>query len=311
VRIPSKSELKRQAAEKSRSYTVEARRKTYATGSEIEEYLKQKFPKQRRDAVINRLKKAVADIQSNPDFSETFEFLVSLVSDYITQIKHTIMQDYSKIKKDTQIQYDQHFIMALQRGKEIIQAFAGGKSLDHPLGDALIDLALDVENDPDLAAFWQDVADFFRKMLREPGFVTTDAADAEAHELFDRSKYLLESKTDTYNLHVERLFNEVNAYTTAIQTDKANMRVAAASKKVWNDFVVLDSRSSTYGMGGARFRTRVIRDMRDILLPKLIEEIKYIPLPRVEYQDKDYDLILENVVLESGMPHIYIHIFLE
>lgn len=299
-RIPSKAEIKRQAAEKTRTYTEGVRRKTYSAGSEIEEYLRQKFPKQRRDAVINRLKKALADVQSNPDFQETFEFLASLMTDYISHIRDTIVQQGKKVKKETEeLQYDEHFAMALQRGKQIIQAFAGEKSLD-PLRDALAEVIRDVETDPDLTAFWEDVADLFKKMLREPGFATTDAADAEAHELLDRSKHLLELKTDTYNPHVQSLFDEINAYTTAIQNDKANRRVVAASKKVWSDLVVLDSSS-----GASKFRARVVRDIIDVMLPKLIEEIKYIPLPRVEYQDKDYDLILENVVLESDhfLPH--------
>jgi len=296
-RIPSRAELKRQAAEKSRTYAEEARRKTYAAGSEIEEYLKQKFPKQRRDAVVNRLKTVVADVQSNPDFQEAFEFIGSLMSDYIAHIKDTILQQGSK---KTQLQYDEHFTMALQRGREIIQAFAGGKSLDS-VRDALAEVIGDVENDPDLNNFWEDVADFFKKMIKEPGYATTDAADAEAHELFDRSKYLLETKTDAYRPHIEKLFNSVNAYTTAIQNNKGNKRVVEASKKVWNDLVVPDRYGGAGTVGGYRFRTRVVRDMFDILLPKLISEIKYIPLPRIEYQDKDYDLILENVVLESGM----------
>ncbi|KAF8426692.1 hypothetical protein EV426DRAFT_636185 [Tirmania nivea] len=298
-RTPSKAELRRQTVEKSRTYAEETRRKAYAAGSEIEDYLKHKFPKQRRDAVINRLKKVVADIQSKPDFQETFEFIGSLMSDYITHIKDTILQEGKKAKKDAQLQYDEHFTMALQRGREIIQAFAGGKSLD-PIRDTLADVIRDVENDPDLSAFWEDVADLFKKMVREPGFAATDEADAEAHELFDRSKHLLEIKTDTYNWHVGKLFNEVGAFTTAIQNDKANRRVVAASQKVWSDAVVVDSRH-----GGVRFRTKLARDMRDVMLPKLIEEIKYIPLPRIEYQDRDYDVILENVVLESDqfLPH--------
>lgn len=172
-------------------------------------------------------------------------------------------------------------------------AFAGGKSLDD-LQDALSQVVQDVEEDPELQEFYSDMVTFLKRMLTEPNFATSDAADAEAHELYDNSKYLLETKTDKYRPHVEHLFSEINVYITAIQNDRMNRRVIEASKKVFNDLVIVDHK------GNFRFRTRVVRDVLDVMLPKLISEIKYIPLPRIEYQDKDYDIILENVVLESG-----------
>ena len=235
----------------------------------------------------------MVDIQSNADFADAAEFVGSLLSDYIVQIKDTLVHEGKRAKEETRLQYDEHFVLALHRAREIVQAFAGGKSLD-PMRDAIANVVGDVENDPDLCMFWEDVAGFLKKMLHDPGFAVTDAADAEAHGLFDRSKYLLETKTDAYSRNVEKLFGEASAYITAIQTDKANRRLVEASKKVWNDVVVLRH-------GAYRPRARVVRDMFDVLLPKLVAEIKYIPLPRVEYQDKDYDLVLENVVLESGI----------
>lgn len=45
----------------------------------------------------------------------------------------------------------------------------------------------------------------------------------------------------------------------------------------------------------------------DVVLPRFVGEIRYIPMPRIEYQDRDFDLILENVILESG---IYLTLFL-
>ena len=156
----------------------------------------------------------------------------------------------------------------------------------------------DVQNDPELRGFYSDVASFVRRMLTEPNYATSDAADAEAHEYYDRSKRLLERKSDKYRPHVEAFFNEVNIYITAIQNDRVNRRVVEASKKVFNDLVLVDSK------GNCKLRTRVVRDMLDVMLPKLVAEVKYVPLPRIEYQDRDYDVILENIVLESGMCHL-------
>jgi Family of unknown function (DUF5923) len=35
------------------------------------------------------------------------------------------------------------------------------------------------------------------------------------------------------------------------------------------------------------------------VLPKAVSLIRYIPIPRIEYQDADIDLVIENLVFES------------
>jgi len=37
----------------------------------------------------------------------------------------------------------------------------------------------------------------------------------------------------------------------------------------------------------------------DVVLPKAISLVRYIPIPRIEYQDADIDLVIENLVFES------------
>jgi len=37
----------------------------------------------------------------------------------------------------------------------------------------------------------------------------------------------------------------------------------------------------------------------DVVLPKAVSLVRYIPIPRIEYQDADIDLVIENLVFES------------
>jgi hypothetical protein len=37
----------------------------------------------------------------------------------------------------------------------------------------------------------------------------------------------------------------------------------------------------------------------DVVLPKAVSLIRYVPIPRIEYQDADIDLVIENLVFES------------
>lgn len=113
--VPPSAELKRQAQEKGRAYAEETRRRTYKAGDELQEYLKQKFPKQRRDAVINQFKKVIGDIQRNPDFQETAEFVVQLMSEYINQLKETAVQEGRE--RAEILTYDLHFEEAMLKTK--------------------------------------------------------------------------------------------------------------------------------------------------------------------------------------------------
>jgi len=36
-----------------------------------------------------------------------------------------------------------------------------------------------------------------------------------------------------------------------------------------------------------------------VVLPKAISLVRYVPIPRIEYQDVDIDLVIENLVFES------------
>jgi hypothetical protein len=74
------------AAESSRKAVTQFR-------DDLEQYLREKFPKQRRDAVINRLKKVIQDIQQNPEFQETIDFTVDLVRRYATRVKESIVKE--------------------------------------------------------------------------------------------------------------------------------------------------------------------------------------------------------------------------
>jgi hypothetical protein len=174
-------------------------------------------------------------------------------------------------------------------------AFANGKPLD-PINDALRKVVDDIQSDKDLKEFYDQVSEEFNRLLTQKGYVTTDAADNRAHELYNRSQELLNVKQDRYRPDVENLFTELRSFIDAIRNDRASLRLVEASKKVYNDIVRTDKYGNFRG-----FKKRIIWDIIEVIFPKFIEEIKYIPIPRVEYQDRDYDLILENVVLESGM----------
>ncbi|RPA99516.1 hypothetical protein L873DRAFT_1683147 [Choiromyces venosus 120613-1] len=289
--IPSTSQMRSMAKDKGISYADALRKQTHQSRYDMESYLREKFPKQRRDAVINRLKGSISEIQKNEDFNRAVDFLLEMAQNYIGGLVDSLTKETSAQKPT--VRTDEHFDRAVQDLKAIIMVFADGKSLDdiHSAAKKVIE---DIQSDEDLHNFYRDVFSFLNRALKQMDFITSDAADAEAHELYDRSTRLLQEKRDAYQPDMEALFQELTSFLTAISQDRENRRVIEASKKVFNDLVILDSRGNFKG-----FKRRIVRDMLDVLLPRLLGEVRYVPIPRVEYQDRDYDLILENLILES------------
>lgn len=117
ARMPSARQARDQARdaakEKGAAYLDQARKKTFQSRDDIESYLREKFPKQRRDAVINRFKKTVADIQKNPDFNDAVEFLIELAQKYISGIKNKVAKEASSSSKPS-VETDQNFDRAIE-----------------------------------------------------------------------------------------------------------------------------------------------------------------------------------------------------
>jgi hypothetical protein len=96
--------------EKGSAIADSARKATYQFRDDLESYLREKFPKQRRDAVVNRMKKVVQDIQENPDFQETVDFIVELLHKYVTKIKDNVAVE----GKTADVKPDEHFDIAMK-----------------------------------------------------------------------------------------------------------------------------------------------------------------------------------------------------
>lgn len=59
--------------------------------------------------------------------------------------------------------------------------------------------------------------------------------------------------------------------------------------------------------GHAAFKPHLLNDMRITFIPALIEQIKYVPLPQIVYSDKQFEIAIENMILQGDtlMPDIF------
>jgi hypothetical protein len=120
--------------EKSIAVSESARKATTQVRDELESYFREKFPKQRRDAVINHMKKAVQEIQENPEFQETMDFIVDMMCKYATRVKDSVVGEGKK----ADVQPDENFDIAMKdvqvRQRRVLDRITSNQILGSPHG---------------------------------------------------------------------------------------------------------------------------------------------------------------------------------
>jgi uncharacterized protein YpuA (DUF1002 family) len=179
----------------------------------------------------------VTDIQKDPDYTDAINFLLDLLSKYTTKAQE-ITQNTTAAAQNADP--NTHLEKAMDLGNSILQSFAGGHDLD-PVTSALQQLLSEIENDTSLKEYFHDVNMFIQRALKEEGFVMSDSADNEAHDLYERGKKL-SMDNDKYKDGVEHVGDEFEAFFNAVRDDRGNRRVILAGNKVFADLTTEDGR---------------------------------------------------------------------
>lgn len=53
------------------------------------------------------------------------------------------------------------------------------------------------------------------------------------------------------------------------------------------------------GEGSLKFKPQLWLDVRKVILPNIIDQVGYVPIPRIEYTDDALDLVIENLALSG------------
>jgi len=158
-----------------------------------------------------------------------------------------------------------------------------------PVFDAVNALYTDADNDPQLRHWFNQLSQYVRKCLVEPGYILEDESTREGRELRKTGKQFFDHK---YAAHKDNLFNAIAEFFKAMGTDPVNVRFGEDWKRLTKDVLFDDN-------GSLEFKPQLWNDIREEILPSLIQQVGYIPIPRIEYTDKQVDLVIENLVLEG------------
>ncbi|KAL7912159.1 hypothetical protein GGI35DRAFT_308160 [Trichoderma velutinum] len=254
------------------------------------EYLKKKMPQERRDQVIFRLKKIVLECQQHPDYSQAVQTLLRLAEEYG---RHG--RNYGKGSADSAKDVRTGLSAAEEDLRTLIERFANGTSTED-LWQSIGQIYKDADRDQELRDWFKQVDTYIRKCLLEQGYVLEDASTDEWNRLYDKGRYLLREK---YRSHTDRVIDEVRFVADQFDHDPQNKAFGLAVQKLFKDLGNDEN-------GKPTFKPHLVKDLTEVIVPAIFENIAYVPIPRIEYSDPKVDAVIENLVLESDnfMPNV-------
>lgn len=247
------------------------------------DYLKKKVPQERREQTIWRLKKMILECQQHPDYQEAITTLLDLAEQYGGHA-NTLAQGGTGTVKGAR----SNLAQAEADLKTLIERFANGTSSDD-LWSAVNQIYEDAQRDPELKDWFKSMDKYIRRSLQEQGYILEEASTQEWNKLYDHGDYLLRQK---YKTHTDRVIDEIKFLAGQFDEDAQNKQFAVTVEKLFTDLGNDEN-------GKPTFKPHLVKDITEVILPAVFENVAYIPIPRIEYSDPQVDAVIENLVLES------------
>lgn len=182
----------------------------------------------------------------------------------------------------------QHVEAALTNFKTLLERFANSTSLDD-LFDSINQIYKDADRDPDLKNWFKNLDTYIRRCLKEQGFIMQPIANEEWNRLYDQGRFLLRER---YRTHTDRIIDEFKFIGQQFDADPQNKAFGNALNKLFLDL----GQDET---GAASFKPHLLKDLSEVIVPAFFENVRYVPIPRIEYTDPEMDAIVENLVIEG------------
>jgi hypothetical protein len=269
--------------------------------------LKEAWTPERKERLIRRSRKLIVDSQGSNDYKEAVEWFISRVETFAGAVQHKVQLPSTSLDSamssaaEPLIQLVENVSHRREDMKSSTQSlppcqFAAGHSL-RSIFETAKKLSIGAKGNEKLQSFWSDTDQHIRRCLLEEGYALTKDAERGANELIERFGGLQKEYKDL----IVKLINETTAFAQALSQDKLLRALLKAGKDLIADI--------TFGKkGGNRLSTAdILRDLRDYILPPLLDRFGVIPVPRIKYLHPDFDLAIENIALE--LKHLLPDIF--
>ncbi|GAC96365.1 hypothetical protein PHSY_003945 [Pseudozyma hubeiensis SY62] len=326
VRAPGKKDLEN-AKDQAKKGAKQAQDNLRQSADQAAKWVDEQTPDDVKDAFLERVKQIVDSVERDPEFKSALNGLYSIANKWTD-----IVQDVAeKAKEQTDVDIDspeaeanEDMREAFQQLKEILETFAG-RSLD-PVQESvsnLLDHAKQIYDEEaskesrELRDFVEDVKAFIDRALNEDGFIQTNRSNRMASDLYDRAQRLFNATGKEANKQLSKLrsdFNqtmdEMSEFVHGLEEDAELRELGQRFEKLASDVNFIDfERIFANGPGQGVLNLfndlrnqagGLVRDTVEVFIPRLINEIRSIPFPRIEYISREADVVIDDLSLTAS-----------
>ncbi|KAM3531466.1 hypothetical protein NHJ13051_000758 [Beauveria bassiana] len=254
------------------------------------EYFDKKMPAERKEQIIFRLKKMVIECQQHTDYSQAVQSLLRLARTYGEHGRSLGKESGSSLN-----QARSGFAAAEADLRTLLERFANGTSTSN-LWKSIGQIYQDAQKDPELKGWFNNMDKYINRLLLEQGYVLEEQSTKDWDVLYQQGRHLLREK---YKGHSDNVIDEIKFIGDQFDKDPQNKQFGAAVQKLFKNL-------GNNADGKPEFKPHLVKDVFDVILPSILRNIAYIPIPRIEYSDPGFDAVIENLILESDnfMPNV-------
>jgi hypothetical protein len=171
--------------------------------------------------------------------------------------------------------------------QSLISEFANGHSLDR-FTDLLYRWLDMVQTDQRISSFWEEIRGWINETIEHPDVVLSEERGRQFNAMLDRAREL--ASDCRYAYLTQELVDEVSSILDDIRHDPTTNKLVTDVRTLINH-LMCDSR------GNITWKPEEWRQFKILILSLLLEELKYVPLPRLEGSTDKYDFVVENAYL--------------
>ncbi|ORX56103.1 hypothetical protein BCR36DRAFT_467338 [Piromyces finnis] len=253
--------------------------------------IKSKFNKDIIYNILKRLQVIISEVQRNELYQNSISVLIKLVNDFIKNGIYTMKNAEKSV--DSSIE-DYNITESLRALKTIMENLAQGYSLNKLL-IALGNIREYVKNDKFKKEYIKKINKYLYRVLKDPQYI-------QSQEYIDVGMMLLDegilnfsekySHQKYFHNELETVLNESSKYMDHLISDPLTRRFSHSLMQLTKDIFMNRN-------GKVTFKKDLFKDIITMSLPIVVQNIRYIPISRLEYEDSNYHLVMEDIFLSS------------
>lgn len=252
----------------------------------------------KRDAIADTLRKTTQKIRENTQLRSAFTDFAYLFGKLL---RAENMRRISPLALPEELKRDANIQQIAVDFYKIIGRFSSPEAVRR-LTQLLGDLAGSVKRDVELRTHFSDWIGFLHTCTAEKAFIATADFDERLQRLLDAADRLY---TQRYRRPIDALMRAWSDVTRALLDDTLLIDFVRA----WDTVLVRDliGSSSMSEMAATNWNLSMLfglpveigNDVKNFILPAILQDFRFIPLPELVCEDADFLLVLRNVVLSA------------